>query len=181
MNNQRLGFTQLRLRKESEHTQASESVDTINVHRTATADTLSATSPESQGGVDLVLDTDERIEHHGTGLVQIQLIGLHLGLLGGSIGVPAVDLELLDARLLGGGGFLHGRRLRLGGDTGSGMASCAHLGHGINGRIRAGEDSWAEEGLGSREKARSRAEGRHGGRSFNFKPEGWKIGRRKMG
>lgn len=53
----------------TERTQASQGVDTVNVHRTATTDTLSATSPESQGWVDFVLNSDERIEHHGTGLV----------------------------------------------------------------------------------------------------------------
>lgn len=79
-----------------ERTQASKGVDTIDVHRTATADTLTATPSEGQCGVDFVLDPNECIQHHGAGLVQVQFVGLHLGLLGGSIGVPAVNLELLD-------------------------------------------------------------------------------------
>lgn len=56
------------------HTQTGESVDTVNVHRTATADTLAATPSEGQSRVDLVLDTDERIQHHGSGLVQVELV-----------------------------------------------------------------------------------------------------------
>lgn len=80
----------------AKHTQASKGVDTIDVHRTATADTLTATPSEGQGGVDFVLDSNERIQHHGAGLGQVQFVGLHLGLFGGSIGVPAVNLELLD-------------------------------------------------------------------------------------
>jgi hypothetical protein len=85
------------------HTQASKSVDSVNVHRATSADTLSATPSEGQGGVDFVLDSDERIQHHRAGLVEVQLVGLHLGLLGGGVGIPAVDLELLDL----GRGLLH--------------------------------------------------------------------------
>jgi hypothetical protein len=85
------------------HTQASKSVDTVNVHRTTTADTFSATPSEGQGGVDFVLDSDERVQHHGAGFVEVQFISLHLGLLSGSVGVPSVDLELLDPRR----GLLH--------------------------------------------------------------------------
>lgn len=87
----------------TKHTQASKGVDTIDVHRTATADTLTATPSEGQGGVDFVLDPNERIQHHGAGLGQVQFVGLHLGLLGRSIGAPAVNLELLDLR----GGLLY--------------------------------------------------------------------------
>lgn len=75
------------------HTQASQCVDSVNVHRAASADSLSATSSEGQGGVNLVLDANERVQHHGSRLVQVEGVGLHAGLLGGLIRVPSVDLE----------------------------------------------------------------------------------------
>lgn len=78
-------------------TQACKCVDTIDVHRTASADSLSATPSEGQGRVGLVLDADERVEHHRAGLVEVERVLLHVRLLGGFIGVPSVDLELLDA------------------------------------------------------------------------------------
>jgi len=92
--------------------QAGESVDTINVHRAATADALSAAPSESQGGINLVLNPDQRIQHHGTGLIQIQSVGLHSWLRGWLIGVPAVDVECLDLCLGIVGGLLDRARLR---------------------------------------------------------------------
>lgn len=80
---------------EAAPTQTSKGIDTINVHRTATADTLSAAPSEGQGGVDFVFDSNERIQHHRASLVQVQFVRLHLRLLGGAVRVPAVDLELL--------------------------------------------------------------------------------------
>jgi len=77
-------------------TQAGQGVDAVNVHRAGSADTLSATSAECEGRVDLVLDADEGIEHHGSGLVQVQGVGLHPWLLGRLIWVPSVDVESLD-------------------------------------------------------------------------------------
>lgn len=81
-------------------TQTRQRVDTINVHCAATANTLSAASPESESRVHLVLDPDKRIQHHGSGLVQVESVGLHLGLGRGLIGVPAVDVEGLGQGLL---------------------------------------------------------------------------------
>ena len=60
--------------------QASQGVDTVDVHSAAAANALTATSPEGEGRVDLVLDADERIQHHGSGLVQVERVRLHLGL-----------------------------------------------------------------------------------------------------
>ena len=60
--------------------QAGQGVDTVDVHGAATADTLTTTPPEGKSGVDLVLDANERIQHHGSGLVQVECVGLHLGL-----------------------------------------------------------------------------------------------------
>ena len=81
-------------------TQTRQRVDTINVHCAATANALSAASPESEGRVHLVLDPDKRVQHHGSGLVQVEGVGLHLGLGRGLIGVPAVDVEGLGQGLL---------------------------------------------------------------------------------
>lgn len=60
--------------------QASQSVDTVDVHGAATANTLATTPPEGKGRVNFVLDADERIKHHGSGLVQIKCVRLHLRL-----------------------------------------------------------------------------------------------------
>jgi hypothetical protein len=79
-----------------EHTQAGKSVDTVNVHCAGTADTLSAGSAESKSRVQLVLDSDQSVQHHGAGLVEVEGVALHLGLVAGLVGVPSVDVEGLD-------------------------------------------------------------------------------------
>jgi len=61
-------------------TQARKRVHAVNVHCTAAADAFSAAAPERECGVQFVLDTDESIQHHGSRLVEVQLIRLHLGL-----------------------------------------------------------------------------------------------------
>jgi hypothetical protein len=80
-------------------TQAGKGVLAVNVHGTATTDTLTATSSEGQSRVELVLDSDKGIENHGSSLVKIQSVGLETGLLAGGIGVPSVDLEGLHLGL----------------------------------------------------------------------------------
>lgn len=150
-------------RLSDQHTQAGQSVDSINVHRAASADTLAAAPPEGQGGIDLVLYADQRIQHHRARLLQIQLVRLHLGLLGRLVGVPAVDMEGLHLRVLGGLRFLHGARLRLGYRFRSGVAFAAHLRNGVDGRIRASEDGWSEQRLGRCDQAGGRAERGHSG------------------
>jgi hypothetical protein len=127
------------------HTQAGEGVDTVNVHRAGTTNTLTARSAESQGRVKFVLYPDESIEHHGSGLVEVEVVGLHLGLLAGLVGVPAVDLESLHL------GILAGSRL--------------------NSRIGASEGR-AEHRPRRREETRGGAEGGHGGRSEGEKTPG---------
>lgn len=83
-----------------EHTQAGQRIASLDVHGTAPADTLPAAPSECQCWVDLVLDPDQRIEDHGSRLVQVQLVGLHEWLLVGRVWIPAVDFELLDVRRL---------------------------------------------------------------------------------
>lgn len=75
----------------------------VNVHGAAPADALTATPPEHEGRVVLVLDLEERIEHHLARLVHVQLVVDEARLLRRVVGVPAVDLESLHALgLLGG-------------------------------------------------------------------------------
>lgn len=84
------------------HTETCQGVDSVNVHGTTSANTLATTPPERQGGVHLVLDPDERIQHHGSGLVQVERVRLHLGLGGRLIWVPSVDVEGLGLRICAG-------------------------------------------------------------------------------
>ena len=82
-------------------TQAGESVDSVNVHGARSANALSAGAAESKSWVDLVLDANERIQHHRSGLVQVQGVCLHPWLLGWSVWVPSVDVEGLGLSILG--------------------------------------------------------------------------------
>lgn len=82
-------------------TETSQCVHTINVHGTATADTLSAASSECECWVHLVLDPDQSVQHHRSSLVQVECVALHLWLACWLIWVPPVDVESLDERLLG--------------------------------------------------------------------------------
>jgi len=83
-------------------TQTSQSINPINIHRTAAADPLAAAPPERQRRVHLVLDPDQRVQHHGSRLVQVQRVRLHPRLRRRLVGVPAVDVEglRLGLRLL---------------------------------------------------------------------------------
>jgi hypothetical protein len=106
-------------------TETGERVDTVNVHGAASANSLTAAPPEGQGGVDLVLDADEGVEHHGARLVEVERVRLHLGLGRGLIGVPAVDVERLGLCILGGLGLLGRRRLAFRGDGAGGVGDNA--------------------------------------------------------
>lgn len=70
-----------------------ECVDAVNVHGTRATDALTTRSSEGEGGVDFVLDLDERVKYHGTGLVEVKVVRLQLGLFRWCVWVPAVDLE----------------------------------------------------------------------------------------
>lgn len=96
------------------HTEACQCVDSVNVHGATSANALATTPPKGQSRVHLVLDPDERIQHHGSRLVQVEGVRLHLGLGRGLIGIPSVDVESLRLRILAGRGLLDGRRLALG-------------------------------------------------------------------
>lgn len=73
--------------------QAGQGVLAVDVHGTATTDTLSATPSEGQRRILLVLDLDQSIQNHRTSLVEINGVGLQPRLLGRGIRVPSVDLE----------------------------------------------------------------------------------------
>lgn len=111
-------------------TQTCQCVDSINVHRTAPANPLATASPERQCRVHLVLDPDQSVQHHWSGLVEIKAVLLHFRLRGRLVRVPSVDLEGLHLGLL--------RRARVldGCAFGRGLG-CAraggHLAHGAEG------------------------------------------------
>lgn len=81
--------------------EAGKRVLTIDVHSARAANTFTAGSSQSQGGVDFVLDLDESVEDHRTAGAEINLILLHVWLLAWLIGVPAVDRERLHLGWLG--------------------------------------------------------------------------------
>lgn len=78
---------------EVSHTQASQSILPIDVHGAATADAFSTATSEGDGGIELILDSDQGIQDHRAGLVQVEGVGLKARLLAGCIGVPSVNLE----------------------------------------------------------------------------------------
>lgn len=74
-------------------TQAGQCVDTINVHRAASANALSAASSECKSWIRLVLDPDQCIQVHRTSLVKVECVALHLWLAGWLVWVPSVNVE----------------------------------------------------------------------------------------
>lgn len=60
---------------------------TINVHGAGSADSLSARATEGQGRVEFVLDLEDRVEDHRSALVHVDLVRLHVRLLGGLVRV----------------------------------------------------------------------------------------------
>lgn len=99
--------------------QTSQSVGTTNIHGTRSTNTFSARSSKRQGGILFVFDFQKGIQNHGSTLIQIHLISLHLRLHLRGIWVPAVNLELFDS-LFGIGGQV--------------SAENGHAGHGTKGR-----------------------------------------------
>src|SRR3546814_7790156 len=58
---------------------------------------LAARPPEGQGGVDLVLDLDQRVQDHRRAVVHVDLVGVETRV-AALVGIPPVDLERLDQR-----------------------------------------------------------------------------------
>lgn len=80
--------------------QACQGVLAVDVHGTASTNTLSATPSEGQRRIDLVLDLDQGVQDHRASLVEVNGVGLKPGLLGRGVGIPSVDLERLGIGLL---------------------------------------------------------------------------------
>ena len=93
--------------------EARESVLSVDVHGTRPTDTLSARPPEGKGGVNLILDFDQRVEnlwgrswrqrlfgmgetgaYHRPTLVQVDCVRLELGGSGGLIWILSSRIEL---------------------------------------------------------------------------------------
>ena len=81
-------------------TQTSQRIHPINIHRTTPTNPLPTTPPKRQRRVHLVLNSNQRIEHHRPGLVQVEGVRLHFRLAGRLVRVPAVDVKRLDLRVL---------------------------------------------------------------------------------
>jgi hypothetical protein len=126
-------------------TQAGQCVDTVNVHSTASTDSLSTTAAECQRGIDFVLDPNQSIQHHRSSLVQIQGVRLHAWLLGRMIRIPSVDVKGLDPGLLRRGRLLNRRRLGLRNKLAAGGGRLADLGERINGSVGSREDRRCRE------------------------------------
>lgn len=73
------------------HTKTRKGVLSVDVHGTASANTFTAASSESERRVDLVLDSDQGIQNHGSSLVKINCIVLHSRFLLGGVGVPSIN------------------------------------------------------------------------------------------
>src|SRR5690606_16795272 len=87
---------------------AGERIDAVDVHGAGAADALPAGAAEGQRRVDIVLDIDQRVQHHRPAFGEVDFVSVdaRVAVL---VGVPAVNAEL--ARLLRPGG--RGVRLAL--------------------------------------------------------------------
>jgi len=75
--------------------QTGEGIYTSNIHGARSTDALPARSPECQAGIHLILDLDQSIQDHGSTVVEVNLVVLHLGLGPGLFWIPSVDGECL--------------------------------------------------------------------------------------
>merc|ERR1719232_64292 len=71
--------------------QTGESVHTSNIHGARSTDSLSARSSECETRIHFILDFDQSIQDHGTTVVEVNLIVLHLGLCSRLFRIPSVD------------------------------------------------------------------------------------------
>jgi hypothetical protein len=73
--------------------EAGEAVVAVDVHGAAPADPLAAAPAEGERRVLLVLDLEQRVQHHGPAVGQVQLVVLELRLRRRRVRVPPVDRE----------------------------------------------------------------------------------------
>ena len=76
--------------------QASQAIAAVDVHGAGPTDPFPARPAEGQGWVDLILDLNQGVQHHGPTLLQVDVVIFELRLLG-VVRVPSVDLEGLQA------------------------------------------------------------------------------------
>jgi len=80
--------------------EAGEGVLAVDVHGTGTADPLAAGTAEGKRWIDLVLNLDEGIENHWSGLVKVNLIGLQLWLLLWLVGILYLGSNFVSSSTL---------------------------------------------------------------------------------
>jgi hypothetical protein len=113
------------------HTQTRQGINSINIHRTAPTNPLPTTSPKCECRINLILNPNQRIQHHRSRLIQIQSIGLHPRLGGWLVGVPAVDVEGFDLGFGSEGGILDCGGFGGGDSAGGGMHCSTALTNGV--------------------------------------------------
>ena len=55
-------------------TKASQRIDAVNIHGATAADSLSAASSKGECRIDLVLDSNQSVQHHWPRFVQIESV-----------------------------------------------------------------------------------------------------------
>jgi len=81
--------------------EASQGVDTANVHGARATNAFAARPPEGQGWIHLIFDLDESVQDHGAALVQVHVVLLHAWLVARLLWVPSVNGKLfVPLRLL---------------------------------------------------------------------------------
>lgn len=88
---------------------ACQRIRSTNVHRAWTADAFTARPTESQCWIDLVFDFQQRVQHHRSAFIQIDLVFLQKWFFTRFLRIPSVDFKCLQTRLLLWFGFSGGR------------------------------------------------------------------------
>ncbi len=74
---------------------AGKRVSSIDVHGTTSTDSFTATTTECQSRIDLILDFEQGVQHHGSTCIQVHFIFLQTGLFAGLLRIPTINLNLL--------------------------------------------------------------------------------------
>ena len=75
---------------------AGEAVLAIDIHRARPANPLAARASEGQCRVDLILDLDDRVEHHRPAFVEVDGV-MVVTWICAAVGIVAIDFERLEA------------------------------------------------------------------------------------
>jgi hypothetical protein len=84
--------------------QAGQSIGTVNVHGTGSADSFTAGSTKGKSRILFIFNFDQDIQHHRSAVIEIDGISTQIRPLL-LFGIPAIDLEILDPFGLGEGLF----------------------------------------------------------------------------